>query len=80
MGIISPVIFSAALSDSEPIQAVTELKVVDIGVNSFSLSWRKTPRASGYKISWVPFLGKRQHTDTHTHTHTHTGIQVSSVQ
>uniref|UniRef100_UPI0037E81BC1 collagen alpha-1(VII) chain n=1 Tax=Semicossyphus pulcher TaxID=241346 RepID=UPI0037E81BC1 len=48
---------TAALSDSGPIQAVREVKVVDIGVNSFSLSWRKTPGASGYKISWIPFLG-----------------------
>ncbi|XP_051247897.1 collagen alpha-1(VII) chain isoform X3 [Dicentrarchus labrax] len=48
---------TAAVSDSGPIQAVREVKVVDIGVNSFSLSWRKTPGASGYKISWIPFLG-----------------------
>ncbi|XP_070710328.1 collagen alpha-1(VII) chain [Pempheris klunzingeri] len=48
---------TAAVSDSGPIQAVREVKVVDIGVNSFTLSWRKTPGASGYKISWIPFLG-----------------------
>ncbi|XP_037552098.1 collagen alpha-1(VII) chain [Nematolebias whitei] len=48
---------TAAVSDSEPIQAVREVKVVDIGVNSFTLSWRKTPGVSGYKISWIPFLG-----------------------
>ncbi|XP_059182339.1 collagen alpha-1(XIV) chain [Centropristis striata] len=48
---------TAAVSDSQPIQAVREAKVVDIGVNSFTLSWRKTPGASGYKISWIPFLG-----------------------
>ncbi|XP_056223924.1 collagen alpha-1(VII) chain isoform X3 [Seriola aureovittata] len=48
---------TAAVSDSEQIQAVRGLKVVDIGVNSFTLSWRKTPGASGYKISWIPFLG-----------------------
>lgn len=53
--------FSAAVSDSGPIQAVREVKVVDIGVNSFTLSWRKTPGASGYKISWIPFLGKGPH-------------------
>ncbi|XP_037837209.1 collagen alpha-1(VII) chain isoform X2 [Kryptolebias marmoratus] len=47
---------TAAVSDSEPIQAVREVKVVDIGVNSFTLSWRKTPGVSGYKISWIPFL------------------------
>ncbi|KAM4569550.1 uncharacterized protein col7a1l [Odontesthes bonariensis] len=48
---------TAAMSDSEPIKAVREVKVVDIGVNSFTLSWKKTPGVSGYKISWVPFLG-----------------------
>uniref|UniRef100_A0A3Q3JJL1 Collagen, type XIV, alpha 1b n=1 Tax=Monopterus albus TaxID=43700 RepID=A0A3Q3JJL1_MONAL len=48
---------TAAISDLEPIQAVKEVKVVDIGVNSFTLSWRKSPMASGYKISWIPFLG-----------------------
>ncbi|XP_070848719.1 collagen alpha-1(VII) chain [Chaetodon trifascialis] len=48
---------TAAVSDSGPIQAVKEVKVVDIGVNSFTLSWRKAPGASGYKISWIPFLG-----------------------
>uniref|UniRef100_A0A3Q2TPZ7 Fibronectin type-III domain-containing protein n=1 Tax=Fundulus heteroclitus TaxID=8078 RepID=A0A3Q2TPZ7_FUNHE len=48
--------FSAA-SEWEPIQPVRELKVVDIGVNSFTLSWKKTPGVSGYKISWIPFLG-----------------------
>uniref|UniRef100_A0A3Q3W2S5 Fibronectin type-III domain-containing protein n=1 Tax=Mola mola TaxID=94237 RepID=A0A3Q3W2S5_MOLML len=48
---------TAAVSDSGPIQAVREVKVVDIGVNSFTLSWKKTPGASSYKISWVPFIG-----------------------
>ncbi|XP_015814761.3 collagen alpha-1(VII) chain isoform X2 [Nothobranchius furzeri] len=47
---------TAAVSDSEPIQAVREVKVLDIGVNSITLSWRKTPGVSGYKISWIPFL------------------------
>uniref|UniRef100_A0A3Q3M0U7 Fibronectin type-III domain-containing protein n=1 Tax=Mastacembelus armatus TaxID=205130 RepID=A0A3Q3M0U7_9TELE len=48
---------TAAVSDLEPIQAVRGVKVVDIGVNSFTVSWRKSPVASGYKISWIPFLG-----------------------
>lgn len=56
------VFFPAAVSDSEPIQAVRGVKVGDIGVNFFTLSWNKAPRASGYKISWIPFLGKRPHT------------------
>lgn len=50
---------SAASSiDSEQIETVRELKVVDIGVNSFSLSWRKMPRVTGYKISWTPLNGR----------------------
>lgn len=50
---------SAASSiDSEQIETVKELKVVDIGVNSFSLSWRRTPGVTGYKISWTPFNGR----------------------
>ncbi|KAM9846061.1 uncharacterized protein col7a1l [Aulostomus maculatus] len=55
---------TAAVSGSEPIQAIKELKVVDIGVNSFTLSWKKTSGVSGYKISWVPFLGgdEKSHT------------------
>ncbi|XP_063761078.1 LOW QUALITY PROTEIN: collagen alpha-1(VII) chain [Eleginops maclovinus] len=48
---------TAASSDSQPIQAVREVRVVDIGVSSFTLSWKKTQGASGYKISWTPFLG-----------------------
>ncbi|XP_039457387.1 collagen alpha-1(VII) chain isoform X3 [Oreochromis aureus] len=48
---------TAAVSESDPIQAVREVKVEDIGVNSFTLSWKKAPGASGYKISWIPFLG-----------------------
>ncbi|KAK1906190.1 Collagen alpha-1(VII) chain [Dissostichus eleginoides] len=48
---------TAAVSDSQQIQAVREVKVVDIGVNSFTLSWKKTQGASGYKISWTPFMG-----------------------
>uniref|UniRef100_W5NF27 Collagen type VII alpha 1-like n=1 Tax=Lepisosteus oculatus TaxID=7918 RepID=W5NF27_LEPOC len=42
-------------TDSELIQSVKDVKVVDIGVKSFKLSWKRTPGVSGYKISWVPF-------------------------
>ncbi|KAJ4924911.1 hypothetical protein JOQ06_003860 [Pogonophryne albipinna] len=48
---------TAAVSDSQQIQAVREVKVVDIGVNAFILSWKKTQGASGYKISWTSFMG-----------------------
>lgn len=53
--------FSAAVSDSELIQAVKGLKVVDIGVKSFTLAWKERPGTSGYKISWTPFLGEMPH-------------------
>lgn len=31
--------------------------MVDIGASSFTLGWRKTPGATGYKITWSPFHG-----------------------
>ncbi|TST22568.1 Leucine-rich repeat and guanylate kinase domain-containing protein [Bagarius yarrelli] len=49
---------TAAFSiDSKQIETVKELKVVDVGVNSFSLSWKKMAEVTGYKISWTPFNG-----------------------
>lgn len=48
---------SASLTDEEPIQMVKEVKVIDVGVNSFGLAWKKAPTVTGYKISWIPFLG-----------------------
>uniref|UniRef100_A0A8C5EK31 Fibronectin type-III domain-containing protein n=1 Tax=Gouania willdenowi TaxID=441366 RepID=A0A8C5EK31_GOUWI len=48
----------------EKIPTVKDVKVVDVGVNSFTLSWRRTPGASRYKISWIPVLGgvEKSHT------------------
>ena len=72
----------AAVSESDVIEAVREVKVLDVGVNSFTLSWKRTARVSGYKITWSPFLGEG-HTRTHAHTHTHTDtskIRVKSQQ
>uniref|UniRef100_A0AAV2IUW1 Collagen alpha-1(VII) chain-like n=1 Tax=Knipowitschia caucasica TaxID=637954 RepID=A0AAV2IUW1_KNICA len=48
---------TAAVSDSDIIKAPREVKVMDIGVNFFTLTWKKTSGASGYRISWTPFLG-----------------------
>lgn len=48
---------AAAVSDLGPVQRVKEVKVVDVGINSITLSWKNTPGASGYKVSWIPFLG-----------------------
>ncbi|KAK7896301.1 hypothetical protein WMY93_021626 [Mugilogobius chulae] len=66
---------TAAVSDSDPIQAPREVKVVDIGVNFFTLSWKKTPGASGYKISWTPFLGGEDKSHTVSGTSTSYTIQ-----
>uniref|UniRef100_A0A673H5J7 Fibronectin type-III domain-containing protein n=1 Tax=Sinocyclocheilus rhinocerous TaxID=307959 RepID=A0A673H5J7_9TELE len=48
---------TASLTDSELIETVREVKVVDIGANSFKLAWKKTPGVTGYKIAWNPFHG-----------------------
>ncbi|XP_043403260.1 collagen alpha-1(VII) chain-like [Chelonia mydas] len=48
---------TALLADSNPIQTVRDLRIVDIGVNSLKVSWKKTPGVTHYKISWVPFSG-----------------------
>ena len=48
---------AASLTDSEQIETVREVKVVDIGMSSFTLAWRKTPGVTGYKVTWSPFHG-----------------------
>nr|XP_047918612.1 collagen alpha-1(VII) chain-like isoform X3 [Anser cygnoides] len=48
---------TASLADSNPIQAVQDLKITDTGVNSLKLSWKRLPGVTHYKISWVPFNG-----------------------
>lgn len=59
---------TAAVTETELIQVVREVKVVDIGVNFFKLAWRKTPGVSGYKISWSPFHGEGG-CNAHAHAH-----------
>ncbi|XP_018421701.1 PREDICTED: collagen alpha-1(VII) chain-like [Nanorana parkeri] len=46
-------------TDSNPVQLlpVKDLQVIDTGVNTLKLSWKKTPGITHYKISWVPFAG-----------------------
>uniref|UniRef100_A0A3Q2XFT7 Fibronectin type-III domain-containing protein n=1 Tax=Hippocampus comes TaxID=109280 RepID=A0A3Q2XFT7_HIPCM len=46
---------TAAALDSEPPQLVKEVRVVDTGVNSVTLSWKQTPGATGYKLSMPLF-------------------------
>ncbi|XP_057711865.1 collagen alpha-1(VII) chain isoform X3 [Corythoichthys intestinalis] len=55
---------TAAALDSEPPQLVKEVKIVDTGVNSVTLSWKQTPGASGYKISWIHFTGGEERSIT----------------
>ncbi|XP_077118915.1 uncharacterized protein LOC143774986 [Ranitomeya variabilis] len=46
-------------TDSNPVQLlpIKDLQIVDTGVNTLKLSWKKTPGITHYKISWVPFDG-----------------------
>ncbi|XP_058841909.1 collagen alpha-1(VII) chain isoform X4 [Acipenser ruthenus] len=74
--------YTASVRDSESIQTVRDLKVVDIGVNSFTLSWKKTPGVSEYKISWVPFNGGTEKSKLVSGTTSFfmiTGLQESSA-
>ncbi|XP_074023861.1 uncharacterized protein [Numenius arquata] len=48
---------TAPLADSNPIQAIQDLRITDTGVNSLKLSWRRLPGVTHYKISWAPFNG-----------------------
>ncbi|XP_077566294.1 uncharacterized protein col7a1l [Stigmatopora nigra] len=81
---------TAAASEFEPPQLVKEVKIVDTGVTSVTLSWKQTPGASGYKISWIHFTGGEERSitlpagvTTFTIENLHQGsaykIQVSSV-
>ncbi|XP_075199632.1 uncharacterized protein LOC142302455 [Anomaloglossus baeobatrachus] len=46
-------------TDSNPVQLlpIKDLHIIDTGVNTLKLSWKKTPGITHYKISWVPFDG-----------------------
>ncbi|XP_057179413.1 collagen alpha-1(VII) chain isoform X2 [Triplophysa rosa] len=73
---------TAFISDSEVIETVREVKVVDIGASSFTLGWRKTPGAIGYKITWSPFHGgvmKSEVVSSSTTSFTITGLPASSA-
>ncbi|XP_045081348.1 collagen alpha-1(VII) chain-like [Coregonus clupeaformis] len=73
---------TASVTESELIQAVKEVKVVDVGVNSFKLAWRRTPGITGYKISWSPFHGddeKSQLVSSSTTAFTIPKLQESSA-
>uniref|UniRef100_A0A4W4FBC4 Fibronectin type-III domain-containing protein n=1 Tax=Electrophorus electricus TaxID=8005 RepID=A0A4W4FBC4_ELEEL len=81
---------TASLTDSERIEPVRDVKVTDIGMNSFLLTWKKTPKVTGYKVTWSPFNGGREKSEllsSFATSYTITGllantaykIQVSSV-
>ncbi|KAM5172043.1 uncharacterized protein ACMZJ9_004893 [Mantella aurantiaca] len=46
-------------TDSSTVQLlpIKDLQVIDTGVNTLKLSWKKTPGITHYKISWAPFDG-----------------------
>uniref|UniRef100_A0A8C7REI1 Fibronectin type-III domain-containing protein n=1 Tax=Oncorhynchus mykiss TaxID=8022 RepID=A0A8C7REI1_ONCMY len=73
---------TASVTESELIQAVKEVKVVDVGINSFILTWKRTPGVTGYKISWSPFHGgdeKSQLVSSSTTSFTIPKLQESSA-
>ncbi|XP_060698510.1 collagen alpha-1(VII) chain-like [Hemiscyllium ocellatum] len=51
-----------ASPDSEQVQSVKELKVIETGSNSLKLSWKKMPGISGYRISWALLRGGPERT------------------
>ncbi|XP_026092718.1 collagen alpha-1(VII) chain-like isoform X1 [Carassius auratus] len=73
---------TASLTDSELIETVREVKVVDIGASSFKLAWKKTPGVTGYKITWSPFHGgekKSEVVSSSTTSFTITDLPASSA-
>ncbi|XP_065145752.1 uncharacterized protein col7a1l isoform X1 [Paramisgurnus dabryanus] len=73
---------TASLTDSELIETVREVRVVDTGANSFKLGWKKTPGVTGYKITWVPFHGgvkKSEVVSSSTTSFTITNLPASSA-
>ncbi|KAI4886170.1 hypothetical protein NFI96_033333 [Prochilodus magdalenae] len=73
---------TASLTDSEQIETVREVKVVDIGMSSFTLAWRKTPGVTGYKVTWSPFHGgeeKSRSVSSYTTSYTITGLPASTA-
>ncbi|XP_059581725.1 collagen alpha-1(VII) chain isoform X12 [Alligator mississippiensis] len=48
---------TASLTDSNPVQTLRDLRIINTGINSLKLSWKKTPGITHYKISWAPFGG-----------------------
>ncbi|XP_030635498.1 collagen alpha-1(VII) chain [Chanos chanos] len=73
---------TASLTDSDLIQTVRDVKVVDIGVNSFKLAWRKTPGVSGYRVTWTPFHGGEERSgmvSASSTVYTISGLQESTA-
>ena len=51
---------AASPTDSEQIPPMREVKVVDVGIRTFKLAWKRTPGVSRYKVSWSSFHGMLQ--------------------
>ncbi|XP_078409894.1 collagen alpha-1(XII) chain [Cetorhinus maximus] len=68
--------------DSEQVQSVKELKVIETGSNSLKLSWKKMPGISGYRISWALLRGGPERTrvvPADTMLYVISGLQESST-
>ncbi|XP_030336058.1 collagen alpha-1(VII) chain-like isoform X5 [Strigops habroptila] len=48
---------TASSGDFNPIRTIQDLRIIDTGINSLKLSWKRLPGVTHYKISWVPFNG-----------------------
>ncbi|XP_043569156.1 collagen alpha-1(XIV) chain-like [Chiloscyllium plagiosum] len=71
-----------ASPDSEQVQSVKELKVIETGSNSLKLSWKKMPGISGYRISWALLRGGPERTrivPADATLHVLSGLQESST-
>ncbi|XP_031439023.1 collagen alpha-1(VII) chain isoform X2 [Clupea harengus] len=72
---------TASPTDSEQIPPMREVKVVDVGIRTFKLAWKRTPGVSRYKVSWSSFHGgeeKSQLVPASSTSLTITGLQESS--
>ncbi|XP_049330945.1 collagen alpha-1(VII) chain isoform X2 [Astyanax mexicanus] len=73
---------TASSSDSEQIDTVREVKVVDIGMSSLTIAWRKTPAVTGYKVTWSPFHGGEEQNEmvaSSSTSYTITGLPASTA-
>ncbi|XP_059510485.1 collagen alpha-1(VII) chain isoform X4 [Stegostoma tigrinum] len=71
-----------ASPDSEQVQSVKELKIIETGSNSLKLLWKKMPGVTGYRISWALLRGGPERTrvlPADATLHVLGGLQASST-